>query len=212
MRFTVDEITVNKATWEKRIEKERACPIHGSGLCGCKNGPADGAASPMTRSYADLSLTKKDNVVGAQTTNNGTKQQDSAAAVTDSDDPFSKGSNGRTNLNPFNSARLRDRSPTKKKRSSPEKLEDKVRPQSSPARGHARTDPDDTELPPALPMKDFPAALALQDFTTSPPLSPKEDDDEHSHHANGTVNESAIRNGDRHGKAYMKPGSEQLSH
>jgi len=154
MRFSVNELINNKATWEQRIEDGKVgCPDHhtaGDGLCKCSAARFDDMASPLTQSYMDLPSTNNGTLTppiqpptAADNQGNQPHHGSGDASVTafiytenTPNSPVDSHHRKRTSsLNPLNNTRLRSTSPTKRKtksRSSSRKA-DPDRPCTSPS-------------------------------------------------------------------------------
>jgi hypothetical protein len=135
MRFSVDELINNKATWEQRIEDEKlGCPDHHTaedGLCTCRSTRDDDLASPLTQSRTDLPLTNNGTLTPPtqplpttiETQENQSRRSSGDASITafiytenTPNSPVDSHHRKRTNsFNPFNNTRLRSASPTKRK-------------------------------------------------------------------------------------------------
>lgn len=154
MRFSVNELIDNKATWEQRIEDEKlGCPDHHTaenGLCTCRAAKHDDLASPLTQSRTELPLTNNGTLTPpirllptTETQENQSRRGSGDASVTafiytenTPNSPVDSHHRKRTSsFNPFNNTRLRSASPTKRKskgRSSSQKAEPD-RPRTSPS-------------------------------------------------------------------------------
>lgn len=158
MRFSVDELIANKATWKQRIEDEKSgCPDHHTaeaGMCTCKTSRFDGMASPMTRSHTDLPLTNNDVLVSPisplsphppfpmnENQPNQSRRGSADASVTalivteTPDSPVDSHHHKNSTLNPFCSPRTRSSSPNKRKQKSrsSSRKGDADRPRTSPS-------------------------------------------------------------------------------
>ena len=133
MRFSVDELINNKATWEQRIEDEKlGCPDHHTaedGLCTCRS-TYDDLASPLSQSRTDLPLTNNGTLTApiqslptTETQESQSRRGSGDASVTafiytenNPNSPVDSHHRKRTSsFNPFNNTRLRSASPTKRK-------------------------------------------------------------------------------------------------